>query len=172
MSDPVRPHEEREELLRRLRVTYWKIFQALEDEREIQGLTCRQLLCLDLLGQEGPLSGRMLSSSLGMTPANITRLSVPLESKQWIRRVRDPDDHRRLLISLTAQGKSVLRAEMGRHQRRLSELLGCLTSAELATTVRGLQGFIGALEAPTPKRGRRPGPKAPGAHRGRSPANG
>jgi DNA-binding MarR family transcriptional regulator len=135
-----------EDLLRHIRISYWRLFQALENGVADDGATSRELLCLELLDEEGPMSGRALSLTLGMTPANITRLTVPMEEKKWIQRVRDPDDHRRLLISLCGAGRSVLQTSKIEHEERLSHLLACLTPQELSVISKGLQGFLSALE--------------------------
>ena len=140
------PNVHREELLRRLRLSYWRLFLTLEDHEEVAGLTNRQMIYLSLLDQEGPLSARTLSARLGMTPANITRLSVPMEQRRWIVRVRDPDDHRKLSISITGAGRGTLEVARARHQHQLDEILGSLTPGELSATVRGLRSFLSALE--------------------------
>ena len=57
--------------------------------------------CLDIIDREGPLTAGRLAERSGLTTAAVTSVLDRLESAGYARRVRDPDDRRRVLVELT-----------------------------------------------------------------------
>ena len=67
----------------------------------------RQLLAV-LEGAGVPLSPTDISERLMVTTASITSLVDTLERRKFVTRSADPDDRRRILVSITAAGRRVV----------------------------------------------------------------
>ncbi len=69
------------------------------------GLGPGEAQALWLLGEGGDASTRDLARRLGVDPANASTLLTKLEARGLVRRRPAPDDRRRRLVSLTAEGR-------------------------------------------------------------------
>jgi DNA-binding MarR family transcriptional regulator len=67
------------------------------------GLNRTDLRCLDWL-VDRPRSVGELSRATGLSSAATTTLVDRLEAKGFVRRVRDPDDRRKVLVEMTPEG--------------------------------------------------------------------
>jgi DNA-binding MarR family transcriptional regulator len=67
----------------------------------------RQLLAV-LEGAGEPLSPTDISERLMVTTASITSLVDTLERRKFVKRAPDPDDRRRVLVSITPAGRKVV----------------------------------------------------------------
>lgn len=76
-------------------------------ERAGVDLTPEQWFCVNKLRLRGELSQNQIADSILEDHANITRLVVGLEKKGMVSRRRDPEDNRRVLVSLTGKGQDV-----------------------------------------------------------------
>jgi DNA-binding MarR family transcriptional regulator len=76
------------------------------------GLNPTDLRCLDWLSQ-GPLSAGALSEATGLSSAATTTLLDRLEAKGYLRRSRDVEDRRRVLVELTEEGSARIGALFG-----------------------------------------------------------
>jgi DNA-binding MarR family transcriptional regulator len=56
---------------------------------------------LDVIDREGPITAGKLAERSGLTTAAVTTVIDRLEAAGYARRVRDPDDRRRVLVELT-----------------------------------------------------------------------
>jgi DNA-binding MarR family transcriptional regulator len=81
----------------------------------------RQALAV-LDGAGGPLSPTTLADRLMVTPASVTSLLDTLERRGLVVRRPDPDDRRRLLVSVTSEGSAVV-------DRFLPEVVALQTAA-------------------------------------------
>ena len=59
--------------------------------------------CLDILGQEGPMTAGRLAERARLSPGAMTALLDRLEEKGLARRTRDTEDRRRVLVEVTAE---------------------------------------------------------------------
>lgn len=57
--------------------------------------------CLDVLDQEGSVPAGRLAERTGLSAAAVTTAIDRLEQKRYVRRRRDPNDRRRVLVELT-----------------------------------------------------------------------
>jgi DNA-binding MarR family transcriptional regulator len=100
--------------------------RALRDELARFNTSFSQFQHLwQLFGQDG-LSQAELSRRIGIETASSTGVIEQLEQRGLIRRVRDPDDRRRIIVTLTAAG------------RRLE---GALTDSAVAVNAIARQGL-------------------------------
>lgn len=90
--------------------------RRLRDAHLANGLSPRQFHLLALLHEQGPVAQRELGLSLEIDPSILVTMLNPLEHDGLISRVRDPDDRRRHVVTLTVAGEERLeRAHMAQH---------------------------------------------------------
>jgi DNA-binding MarR family transcriptional regulator len=82
-------------------------------------ITSSEISAMARLDRLGPATASELAKLERITAQSMGATVASLETRGLIRRVPDPADGRRVIISLTAQGERVLR----RHRRARSELL-------------------------------------------------
>jgi DNA-binding MarR family transcriptional regulator len=122
----------------------------------------------ELLAAHGIAQGQ-LAALLGLEKSTVSRLAAGLESKGWIRRGRDEQNHRYVRLYLTPQGRAVADRIWQAWQSRQARILAGLTGEERAGLAAGLRGVLrglvaeGLLAAPPPPNGQR-NPR-PGGHK-------
>ncbi|MES9830988.1 MAG: MarR family transcriptional regulator [Candidatus Thiodiazotropha sp. LLP2] len=77
-------------------------------ERE-SGLTGPQLLIMQIIHEEGPVTSSVLARSVSLSQATVTTILDRLEKKAYLTRERDNKDKRKVWISLSDAGRQVLR---------------------------------------------------------------
>jgi DNA-binding MarR family transcriptional regulator len=113
----------------------------------------------ELLAAHGIAQGQ-LAALLGLEKSTVSRLAVGLESKGWIRRGRDEQNHRYVRLYLTPQGRAVADRLWQAWQSRQARILAGLSAEERAGLALGLRGVLrglaaeGLLAAPLPANGR------------------
>ena len=106
-------------------------------------LTYPQYLVMLVLWERDGLTVTQLGERLFLDSGTLTPLLKRLEAAGRIARTRDPADERRVLITLTDEGKA-LRAEAHCIPPRIGAALG-LTAAELSALKSGLDKLRAAL---------------------------
>jgi MarR family 2-MHQ and catechol resistance regulon transcriptional repressor len=109
---------------------------------ESEGLTHGQFGTLEALFHLGPLCQRALGEKLLRSGGNLTLVIDNLEKKGWVRRERQPDDRRKVLVSLTPKGRARIEKVFPAHVEFLTSVFGGLTSRE-QETLRGLCRKLG-----------------------------
>lgn len=109
------------------------LFHAAIAER--LGLNPTDHKAADLIMQRGPLSAGELARLTGLTTGAVTGIIDRLEAAGWVRRTRDPEDRRRVIVTLALSGARMRRVAVvfepaGRALRRALE---GYTERELAT---------------------------------------
>jgi DNA-binding MarR family transcriptional regulator len=114
----------------------------------------------ELLAAHGIAQGQ-LAALLGLEKSTVSRLAAGLESKGWIRRGRDEQNHRYVRLYLTPQGRAVADRLWQAWQSRQERILAGLTAEERAGLALGLRGVLrglaaeGLLTSPPPANGQR-----------------
>jgi DNA-binding MarR family transcriptional regulator len=67
------------------------------------GVNRTDLRCLDVIHREGPVPAGRLADETGLTTGAITTVLDRLERAGFARRVRDPNDRRRVLVEITPE---------------------------------------------------------------------
>jgi DNA-binding MarR family transcriptional regulator len=83
----------------------------------------------------------------GVTPATATTLVTTLETRGWVTRQHDPDDRRRIVVTLTEGGLHVLVASQRVAEAAMVDLLSPLSSEHLLRLLDGLE-VLGELGGP------------------------
>jgi DNA-binding MarR family transcriptional regulator len=100
----------------------------------------------ELLAAHGIAQGQ-LAALLGLEKSTVSRLAAGLESKGWIRRGRDEQNHRYVRLYLTPQGRAVADRLWQAWQSRQARILAGLTAEERAGLALGLRGVLRGLAA-------------------------
>lgn len=103
---------------------------------EHMGLTLSDLDCLDALVKHGPATAATLAEYVNLTSGSASRMIDRLDVAGCIKRVRDPDDRRRVLIEPTAEGIDRVRAYWAGLATGTRDNLADFTEAELAVLLR------------------------------------
>lgn len=116
-------------LLRLANQRHTAIFQA----HALDGLTAQQFAALVRIGEEGSVSQNRLGRLAAMDVATIKGVADRLRLKGLTCVAPDPDDKRRMLITLSDKGRTLL-AQMRETGTRISdETFAPLSKAERAT---------------------------------------
>jgi DNA-binding MarR family transcriptional regulator len=113
------------------------------------GINQTDLICLDLLLRNGPMTAGHVASALGLTTAAISAMATRLEAGGYARREMDPTDRRRVLLHASPAGaEKAYRMFDGLYQAT-SELFGRYQQQELELLARLLGDFRELLAAYT-----------------------
>lgn len=137
--------KDREDLLRHVRLSYWKILNRLDKTLERSSLTARQFLLLNALGESGSMNARKLGEVLSVTPADVTGLTARLERKGLVRRTRSEADRRLVILELTDSGAAALEAARRDRDQLIDSLITSMSPQEFRTMVHGLSRLIHTL---------------------------
>jgi DNA-binding MarR family transcriptional regulator len=83
----------------------WQADQELFDSvvMERAGLNRTDWRCLDILGTRGPMTAGQLAEAVRLTTGAVTGVLDRLEAAGLVRRVRDTEDRRRVIVELTEE---------------------------------------------------------------------
>src|SRR6185295_2016536 len=81
----------------------WQADQELFDSLviELAGINRTDWRCLDILGTRGPMTAGQLAEAVRLTTGAVTGVLDRLETAGLVRRVRDTEDRRRVMVELT-----------------------------------------------------------------------
>ncbi|MFI9106178.1 MarR family winged helix-turn-helix transcriptional regulator [Streptomyces fildesensis] len=96
-------------------------------------LTLSQTSVLVRLGREGPAAAAELAAGEGIRPQSMSTIIAALQERGLVARAPDPDDGRRIVLSLTDAGREGLSGAHRERARRLTRAISEeLTPAERA----------------------------------------
>ena len=98
-----------------------RLVRRLRLERADEALSLFKLSILGILYRKGPVTATDLATRESIRPQSLTRLLASLEKRGFVSRQPDKRDRRRLLITLTAEGKKALAADVRRKEAWLSK---------------------------------------------------
>jgi DNA-binding MarR family transcriptional regulator len=114
------------ELASLLRVSVMRLSRRLRAERPDTGLSLTQIATLGTIERHGPLSAGEIAEHEKVQPPSMTRVLAVLEERALITRTPHPSDRRQQLVTLTAEGRSLLKADRRQREawlaKRLAEL--------------------------------------------------
>ena len=100
------------------------------------GLTIPQLLCLQHLQEQGPMTTGMLAQAVSLSPATVTGILDRMERRGLVTRERRPEDKRRVLVAVTATGRTASEAAPSYLAKRLTRALERLPEDDRAEIQR------------------------------------
>jgi DNA-binding MarR family transcriptional regulator len=122
--------------------------QAIADRFEV---SATDLKCYSILRQTGPITAGELAERTGLTNGAITGVIDRLEQAGLVRRARDPNDRRRVVLELlgNAERERALGALYTPLGHRITDLVGQYSAADRAAILDFLTKATAALEAET-----------------------
>ncbi|WP_308816657.1 MarR family winged helix-turn-helix transcriptional regulator [Pseudonocardia alni] len=124
-------------------------------------LTLPQLHLVEELDSSGALSVGELAARAAVSSPTVTGMLTTLERNGIVDRRRSPHDQRRVEVTLTEHGRSILREQQHRlstRQRQTFDRLSPTERRETVDTMRRLTELLGRLEPPSPHE-HAPGPQ-------------
>ncbi|MEV0096200.1 MarR family transcriptional regulator [Streptomyces sp. NPDC050738] len=100
------------------------------------GQSSTDLYALNILQLAGPMTTGALAERTGLTQSATTRLVDRLERSGWARRNPDPADRRRVLVEGVPPTREQDEAAFGEARRRMAEVFGAFSEAELNVLFR------------------------------------
>jgi DNA-binding MarR family transcriptional regulator len=101
------------------------------------GLTPPEMSALSLLERRGPQTPSTIARAEQITPQAVGVTLAALEQRGLVERAQDPSDGRRVLMSLTENGRRMLHDKHSAHVQRIAALLSDgFTDEELRTLMQ------------------------------------
>ena len=116
---------------------------------ESDGLTTGQFGILEALLHLGPMCQKTLAEKLLRSGGNITLVVDNLEKHGWVRRERQKDDRRKILVHLTPQGRRVISEMVPRHVKAIVKEMQRLEPGE-QESLRRICRKLGRADDETP----------------------
>jgi DNA-binding MarR family transcriptional regulator len=114
---------------------------AIEDE-----ITLTQYRALVVLSQHGPQSAGQLARRLEVRPSTMTGLADRLVAKGLVERATSEENRREVTITLSAQGRRIVREVIRRRRREITRILDRLDARERRAVHDALAQFAAAAE--------------------------
>lgn len=116
------------------------------NNRLIQGLTIKEIHTIVAIGydEEHPMS--VVASRLNVTMATLNVSVSRLVEKGFVKRRRDDADKRKILLSLTKEGRKVFRVHKMFHAQMVDAALDGLTDDEIEVLARSLSQMAAFFE--------------------------
>jgi DNA-binding MarR family transcriptional regulator len=115
--------------VRQQQIAYDRFHDAVAD---YVGLHRTDLRCLDLLDLAGRQTAGELAARMGMSTGAVTAMLDRLERAGYVRRLRDPDDRRRVLVEPTELAGERGREIYGPFGEQVEPMFARFTDAQLA----------------------------------------
>ena len=131
------PSREVQDVADRLHSAALHLLRRLRTEDDALGISPPRLSALSVVAFAGPIGIGALAAAEGVAAPTISRLVDGLERDGLVRRERDPDDARGVLVRATAKGTRILTQGRRRRVETLAEGLAALSTEELTAIARG-----------------------------------
>jgi DNA-binding MarR family transcriptional regulator len=136
-----------QELAGRLRLAVTRTARRLRQEADA-GLSPSLTAALATIERHGPLTPSRLAEMERIQRPTVTRLLATLESDGLIERLTDPDDRRVSHVSVTKEGRALVKKLRSRKNAYLAKRLRHLDADELETLERATAILERILEGP------------------------
>jgi DNA-binding MarR family transcriptional regulator len=96
--------------------------------------------CLDVIDQRPGLTAGELATAVGLSPGAVTTALDRLEQRGFVRRTRDPEDRRRVMVELTEEANRAAWDAYGPLGQMGAPMIEEMSDSDLATLIRFLRG--------------------------------
>lgn len=117
----------------RLERTSLKINNLTVNYLSKHNLTFNQFKVLEVLYHLGDLNIGSITKLIMSTPGNTTVVVKNLKRDDWITSIKDPNDSRASILSITQKGKEIIEEVFPTHASNLTKALEVLSDEELDT---------------------------------------
>ncbi|MBD2172024.1 MarR family winged helix-turn-helix transcriptional regulator [Anabaena cylindrica] len=101
-------------------------------------LSIPQLRSLAFLNRNPGASLSDLAEHLGVTSATASATIERLVQRELVQRIHHPQERRRIVLTLTDEGKSILQQSLDETRAQIADLLEGLTAEEISQVEKGL----------------------------------
>ncbi len=154
-QNKVRDHHVRQLLAAYPRIYFACHTRHVRDPATGADVSAHQASVLDHLDEVDPVSMTGLAGHMGVTVATMSLAIDRLERRRYVRRDRDTQDGRRVLLRITPAGVRVREAKSVLDPVRVKEVLAQLSPADREAALKGLELLARASErymrTPKPK---------------------
>lgn len=134
--------------LRELETVGGRIEALVADVARRYGLSHAALNALAVIeGNGAPLPTGEISARMHITTGTTTTVLDTLERNDYIRRLADPDDRRRVLVDITPTAQAVLDQMLPEVQQRAKAVMGVLDTNTIRTLLDTLAALTKAIDA-------------------------
>jgi DNA-binding MarR family transcriptional regulator len=128
-----------------------RLFQCCQERMQYQserfGLPDAELRCLTLFEEERYLTAKTIAYKMNVVKSRVTKIIEGLIRKGLVQRIKDPEDSRIRLISLTPKGQKKL-LEVGDFQTTLlNEVLRQIAPEQRKTMLTNLELLKASMES-------------------------
>jgi len=106
------------------------IHARLSMSGSMKDLTISQFGVMEALYHLGPQAQNVLGEKILKSNSNMTTVIDNLEKRDLVKRERDKDDRRKIIVHLTASGKSMIEKIFPNHVRAIEEQFSVLSEEE------------------------------------------
>lgn len=110
-----------------------------------RGVTGQQRLALRIIAQHPRLAPGQLADLLHLDPSTVTGIVKRLGKQGFVAKRLDPDDRRRVILTLTDKGRRVTASRSGTVEALVSRALARLPRAKVAATEEVLRTLAKVL---------------------------
>jgi DNA-binding MarR family transcriptional regulator len=96
--------------------------------------------CLDVIDQRPGLTAGELATAVGLSPGAVTTALDRLEQRGFVRRTRDSEDRRRVMVELTEEANRAAWEAYGPLGEMGAPMIEEMSDKDLATLIRFLRG--------------------------------
>ncbi|AXH13643.1 MarR family winged helix-turn-helix transcriptional regulator [Malaciobacter mytili] len=114
------------------RVSY-KIYNIMVNYLAEHNLTFNQFKVLEVLYHRGDLNVSAITKLTMSTPGNITVVIKNLKRDGWITSIKDPNDNRASILTITQKGEEIIQKVFPQHSINLKNCMEVLSDEELET---------------------------------------
>lgn len=113
---------------------------------KLKNLSKNQPMVIKIIGMEGEVMPSTIGKYTGMNKSSLTHLIDDLENKEIVYRKNDPEDRRKVLVSLTSKGLKCY-SHLNKITAEIAdELLEYINEEELDDFIQSLKTMIRILE--------------------------
>jgi DNA-binding MarR family transcriptional regulator len=96
------------------------------------GMNLTDLQCISILASTGPITAGRLAEEMGLTTGSVTGVIDRMERAGYVRRERDPNDGRRVIVRPVSEKLELAAGSLGSQDRVLEELMSDYDERDLA----------------------------------------
>ncbi|MGH8282805.1 MAG: MarR family winged helix-turn-helix transcriptional regulator [Gammaproteobacteria bacterium] len=104
-----------------------------------RGITTPQLICLQSLQEQGPMTTGKLARAISLSSATVTGILDRLERRGLVTRERRPEDKRRVVVAVTAMGVAAAETAPSHLAKRFTTALARLPEDDRGEILRVIQ---------------------------------
>ena len=131
--------------------TITKLFQCCQERMQYQSekfdLPDAELRCLMLFADERYLTGKGIARKMNVVKSRVTKIIEGLARKGLIQRLKDPEDSRIILVSLTPEGRDKLFKIKDFQDHIYQEVLGNMAPEQRKTMITNLELLKASMES-------------------------